>query len=352
MEINYRLNLQRQQAGEKPGSLKQSGALRPVFVDQRRVRQTAGAMPLPFSTGCETCRKESQPMEKVVVTGAKGGTGLSIVRVLREAGYQVLGIDLKPCDVLEEDYRQLDLQDGAGVHDAFAGATAVIHFGSLPTDSWTSWETAYRNLAVGGYHVLQAVANLQIPRVVLAGSPMVYGEYSRVPYLPLDEQTPQVPDGIYGAVKQNLESLAGHYARWHGVAIASLRPQRIVYEGSYEWRFRRFTETDAAAADSLWSYIDARDVATACLAWIKSDRTGFEAFNLAADDVCVATPTRQLLAKYYAQVSDLRCELHDAAGLVSCGKIKQMIGWQPQYTWRRMAAESEARNFPKTAPAR
>lgn len=274
------------------------------------------------------------------------------MRVLREAGYRVLGIDLKPCGFWEEDYRQLDLQDGAGVHDAFAGAEAVVHFGSLPTDSWTSWETAYRNLAVGGYHVLQAVANLRVPRLVLAGSPMIYGEYHRVPYLPIDEETPPSPDGIYGAVKQNLETLAGNYARWHGIAIASLRPQRIVYEGSYEWRFRKFTADDASAADALWSYVDARDVATACLAWLQSNHAGFEAFNVAADDVCVATPTRQLLAAHYAHITDLRGDLQNEIGLVSCAKLKQMLGWRPRHTWREMAAESEAQNFPKTAPPR
>jgi nucleoside-diphosphate-sugar epimerase len=291
-------------------------------------------------------------MRKVVVTGAKGGTGPSIARVLREAGYEVLGVDLKPCDVLEQDYRQLDLEDGAGVHDAFAGAAAVVHFGSLPTDSWTTWETSYRNLALGGYHVLQAAANLKIPRVVLASSPSIYGEYVRAPYLPIDEQTPARPDGIYGAAKQNIETLAEHYARWHGLAIAALRPQRIVYEGSYEWRFRKFTENADAAADSLWSYVDARDVATACLAWLQSDRTGFEAFSVAADDVCVDVPTQQLIAKHCPHVTDLRGDLADQTGLVSCEKIKQMLGWRPLFHWRRMAAESEEQGFSKTAPSR
>ena len=284
--------------------------------------------------------------------GAKGGTGPSIVRVLREAGYHVLGVDLKPCGFWEQDYRQLDLEDGASVHDAFTGAEAVVHFGSLPTDTWTTWETAYRNLALGGYHVLQAAANQRIPRVVLASSPMIYGEYCRVPYLPIDEDTPAAPDGIYGAVKQNLETLAEHYARWHGMAIAALRPQRIVYEGSYEWRFRKFTVDDSAAADALWSYIDARDVATACLAWLQSDRIGFEAFNVAADEVCVHTPTRQLLAEYYAHITDLRGELPDHTGLVNCGKLKQMLGWRPQHNWRQMAAESESQNFPRVPPSR
>ncbi|MFM7161766.1 MAG: NAD-dependent epimerase/dehydratase family protein [Planctomycetaceae bacterium] len=291
-------------------------------------------------------------MQKVVVTGAKGGTGTAIVRVLREAGFHVLGVDLKPCGFWEQDYRQLDLEDGAGVHDALAGAVAVVHFGSLPTDSWTTWETAYRNLALGGYHVLQASANLKIPRIVLASSPMIYGEYHRVPYLPIDEDTPACPDGIYGAAKQNLETLAGNYARWHGLAIAALRPQRIVYEGSYEWRFRKFTETAKAAADSLWSYVDARDVATACLAWLQSDRTSFEAFNVAADDVCVDVPTRQLLAEYYSHITDIRQDHDGQRSLVNCEKLKRMLGWQPRYHWRAMAAESESQGFSKTMPVR
>lgn len=291
-------------------------------------------------------------MKKVIVTGAKGGTGISIVKAFRAAGYRVVGVDLKPCGFWEADYHQLDLQDGAGVHDVFAGADAVVHFGSYPTDSWTSWETAYRNLALGGYHVLQAAANLCIGRVVLAGSPMVYDSYQRQPYLPIDEQSPQAPEGIYGAVKQNLEQLAANYARWHGTAIASLRPQRIVYEGSYEWRFRQFTLDDGAAADDLWAYVDARDVASACLAWIESDRTGFQAFNVAADDVCVASPTRDLLRNYYSHVTDLRSDLSGRQGLVGCDKLKRMLGWQPQHHWQQMAAESEAGHFATQPPER
>jgi hypothetical protein len=98
--------------------------------------------------------------------------------------------------------------------------------------------------------------------------------------------------------------------------------------------------------------MDARDVATACLAWLQSDRTGFELFNLAADDVCVRTPSRQLLATHYPHVTDLRGELAGRAGLVHCAKLKQMLGWKPVYHWQAMAAESEEKHFPHDPPAR
>ena len=291
-------------------------------------------------------------MKKVVVTGAKGGTGISLVRVFREAGIEVLGVDLKPCDIAETGYCQVDLQDGAAVHDVLAGADAVVHFGSLPTDSWTSWETAYRNLALGGYHILQASANLGIQRIVLASSPEIYGDYHQVAYLPIDENSLAKPPSIYGAVKQNIETLAAHYVRWHDMAIAAMRPQRIVYEGSYEWRFRKFTLNDNAAEDALWSYVDGRDVATACLAWIESERDGFETFNIAADDVCVTTPTRDLLHEFYPHIQDIRGELSGRTGLVDCSKLKELLGWHPRHQWQAMADESTAHQFSKIAPPR
>lgn len=291
-------------------------------------------------------------MKKVVITGAKGGTGVSIVKLFRQAGYRAFGVDLKPCAFAERDYVQLDLENGAGVHDALAGAYAVVHFGSLPNDTWTTWEAAYRNLSLGGFNVLQACANLGVRRIILAGSPMVYAPYAEHSYLPVDENSPQGPTSIYGAVKQNLEALAQNYSRWHGLAICSLRPQRIVYEGSYEWRFRKYTLDDLAAADNLWAYVDARDVAAACLAWVESDLAGFEAFNVAADDVCVSTPTRDLLRQYYPQLADVRGDLFDRSGLINCQKIKTLLGWRPSHSWQEMAAESESRQFSRDAPLR
>ena len=47
-------------------------------------------------------------MGRIVVTGAKGGTGASIVDVLRERGYAVLRTGLLPS--VEGDFKQCDLR--------------------------------------------------------------------------------------------------------------------------------------------------------------------------------------------------------------------------------------------------
>jgi len=45
---------------------------------------------------------------------------------------------------------------------------------------------------------------------------------------------------------------------------------------------------------------------------------------------------------YYPQVTDLREELAGQTSLVSCRKIKRMLGWRPRWNWRDIRAESEA----------
>ena len=126
-------------------------------------------------------------MKRIVVTGAKGGTGVSICKVLRAAGYEVLGIDLKPVEFGESGYARHDLLDGAGLHDLLAGADGVVHFGSYPTDAWSSWSEAFRNVTVGGFSIYQACANLGIKRIALASS----GTFPRTP---LRDSAPETPD--------------------------------------------------------------------------------------------------------------------------------------------------------------
>lgn len=280
-------------------------------------------------------------MRRVVVTGAKGGTGRSLVDVLRRSGYDVLGVDVLPVGPTEEGYVRHDILEAGGLHDILAGAAGVVHFGSYPTDSWTSGSEAFRNVLMGGFNVFQACANLGIKRIVYASSIEGYGDLFAQPSLPVTEESPQVPRSLYGSAKVLLERSAADFCRWHGMSIAALRLGRIVYERCFDWRLRRHTDSDASAADVLWSYVDARDVATACQAWLESDAQGFSAFNVAADDVCVHTPTRTLLAEHYAQVAVAEGTCQGRRCPYDNSKLKAALGWQPQYNWQALRAEAD-----------
>ena len=280
-------------------------------------------------------------MKKIVVTGAKGGTGISIVKLLREAGYEVLGIDVKPVGPTEEGYVRHDILDGAGLHDLLAGADGVVHFGSYPTDAWTSSSEAFRNVVLGGYNVFQACANLGIQRIAWASSMEVYGDPKHQPHFPVTEESPLLPHGIYGAAKVMVERLAADYCRWHGLAIAGFRLGRIVYEGSFEWRLKPYIDSVEAAARVMWCYVDARDVAVACRLWLESDLEGFRPFNVAAEDVCLEIPTRQLLAAAFPHM-DLRAPFDGHQCPFDSSALRRTLGWKPRYDWRRIRDEAEA----------
>lgn len=280
-------------------------------------------------------------MKRIVVTGAKGGTGRSIVSVLRAAGYDVLGVDSQPADVSDTAFVRLDLRDGAGLNDVFAGADGVVHFGSFPTDTWSSATEAFHNLMVGGFNVLQAAANTRVSRLVMASSIMVYGDMLQQPRLPITEESPLAPQSIYGSSKRLLEDLAADYCRWHGMSVAAFRLGRIVYEGCFDWRLKKHTESDASAVSVLWCYVDARDVGTACQAWLESDRQGFEPFNVAADNVCVETPTRTLVRQFFPHLGDLPAGIGDQQTPFDNGKLRRLLGWQARHDWRMLRSEYE-----------
>jgi len=276
-------------------------------------------------------------MKRIIVTGAKGGTGRSLVEVLRGAGHTVIGVDRLPWDGLEADYVQLDLRDAAGINDVFAGADGVVHFGSPPCDTFLSTTEAFHMLTVAGFNVFQAAQNVGIRRVAWASSIEVYGNLAAHTKLPITESSPLSPPGIYGASKVLLENLACDFCRWSNMSIAGFRLTRIIYDtpGGRD-KLKRFTNTQSFGADCLWSYIDARDVATACQAWIDSDVQGAEVFNLGVDNVHAEVPTRQLLKAHGYDHLQCPAEWGEHQTLFSSRKIQTMLQWQPKFDWKQI----------------
>jgi nucleoside-diphosphate-sugar epimerase len=275
-------------------------------------------------------------MKKIIVTGAKGGTGTSIVQVLQERGYEPVRIDLHPWT--NDDglgYIQLDLRDAAGVNDVFAGADGVIHFGSTPGDAWFSTTEAYHQVATAGFNVFQAAKNVGIKRIAWASSIETYGDFKSHLALPVTEASPLAPPGIYGTSKILLERLAQDYCRWHGMSIAGFRLSRIIYDNAYgRTKLQQFVADEGMGNDCLWSYVDARDVATACIAWLESDYQGAEVFNLAAANVHQEINTVDLLKKHgYENFSVPPLDAPDET-LFSTAKIRTLLGWKEQYDWR------------------
>lgn len=275
-------------------------------------------------------------MPRIVVTGAAGGTGASIVTGLHDCGCDVVPTDLRPwTPESPPGYVQLDLRDAAGVNDLLAGADGLVHFGSPPADSMYSTTEAFHHVAVAGFNLFQAAANTGVTRVAWASSIEVYGNLTRHPSLPVTEQSPLSPPGIYGSSKLLLERLAIDFSTWHNIAFAGFRLARIIYDNpNGRTKLHRLAADPAMGADCLWAYVDARDVATACLAWLESERPGAEVFNLAAANIHLEADTPVLLQEHgYGHLAAPQLETADSTPF-STSRVREMLGWNERYDWR------------------
>ena len=141
----------------------------------------------------------------VLVTGATGAVGPSVVRACQEAGYSVrtLSVDGPGAAVMPPgvDVHVGDVCDDRAVRNAVAGADIVIHLAALLHQFGKSamLEPQYERINVGGTeNVASAAAAEGVRRVVFFSTIAVYGPSSGQL---IDEKTPPHPDTTYGQTK-------------------------------------------------------------------------------------------------------------------------------------------------------
>ncbi|TDF95810.1 NAD-dependent epimerase/dehydratase family protein [Paenibacillus piri] len=284
-------------------------------------------------------------MEKktIIVTGGSGKAGVWIVKHFIEHNYEVINLDWKlPAEPLCRTII-VDLNDLGQVHNALAPFSGrnrskvegIVHFAAIPQAFTHPNDVCFRNNVMNTYNILEAAANLDIDKVVLASSESSYGivfagEFFAPHYLPLDEAHPQLPEDSYGLSKVVNELTAEAFHRRTGMQVVSFRLGNILVPESYAAIRANFADTESRKR-ILWSYIDARDVAAACRLALEKDGLGARAMILAADDTSSDRTTKQLIERHLPQVRELRAPLEGRASLLSNALVKQLLGWKQQY---------------------
>ncbi len=178
----------------------------------------------------------------VLVTGATGAVGPSVVRACQAAGYSVrtLSIGIPGGDVLPPavDARVGDVCDGQAVRSAVAGVEVVVHLAALlhQYESEAGLGPRYERVNVGGTeNVVRAAVAEGVRRVVFLSTIAVYGPSSgRL----IDENTPPRPDTLYGRTKLAAEQ-AVLSATTDGQPVGTVLRAAAVYGSRVKGNYRR-----------------------------------------------------------------------------------------------------------------
>lgn len=277
---------------------------------------------------------------RIAVTGASGKLGTVVVNELREAGHDVVGLDV--VGTRGAGFVQVDLTDYGqtvdalqGVNDQHDGLDAVVHLAAIPAPGIRSDVATFHNNIAVTFNVLWAAIRLGITRIVTASSETVQGLPFNVPppYIPVDEAYAARPESVYSLVKHLEETLEKELVRWHPeVSLTALRFSNVMVPADYA-EFPSFDADAARRKWNLWSYIDARDGAAVIARALEVAPAGFDHFLIAAGDTVMSRPNAELVAEVFPDV-EVRGELGVNASLFSTAKAQRLLGWTPRHSWR------------------
>lgn len=213
---------------------------------------------------------------KVLVTGANGFVGRTIVDLLRQRGDTVLAL-VRPGHAMPVETREVTAWTEDALTKATAGAEAIIHAASLVhrRDALLADYVAFN--VDGTNALLRAATKNRIERFVFVSSLKVYGE---APTGIIHEDTPLLADLPYAVTKRQSEAAVLAASRDFARGSAALRLAPVFGIGDkgnvrqmikHASRRTLFVPGDGSTRKSL---VHVGLVARACLAALDSNATG------------------------------------------------------------------------------
>jgi len=299
---------------------------------------------------------------RVLVTGATGLVGSSLVRCLLSADAEVHALVLPEpepeSDLLRSGrlarirVHEGRLEDPAAVAAAVEAARPrfVFHLGAQPlvglarAHPVATFEANVR----GTWALLEACRTMSEPPIVaVASSDKAYGASAKLPYVETDPLAGSEP---YEASKAITDILAQTYARSYGLPTRIARCGNIYGIGDWNWsrivpgtiRSLLRGERPVLRSDGtpVRDYIHVDDVVAAYLALATADLAPGEAFNfssgerLTVREVVDAVTSAVGVALQPVVLNEARGEI--AAQYLDSSKARTTLGWKP----RRRLGES------------
>ncbi len=160
---------------------------------------------------------------RVLLTGAAGAIGRTLLTGLADRGHEVIGVDLLPApEGHDGPWHTADCTDADAVHDVFEAAgplDAVVHLAGIPTES--SLPAALTSHVTSTGVLLDAMVTHVVSRIVYASSNHAVGRTPRTDLLGVD--VPLRADTFYGVGKVAAEALLHLYVDRYGLDAVACR---------------------------------------------------------------------------------------------------------------------------------
>ena len=160
-------------------------------------------------------------MQKILVTGAAGGIGTRLRKLMKGMYPSIRWSDIRKPDDLaaDEDFAVADLAELGAVEKIVSGVEGIVHLGGYSVEG--PWSTILNSNIVGCYNLFEAAYRAGVKRVVFASSNHAMGFYPRTQTIGVNVTVR--PDSRYGISKAFGEAVGAFYADKHGLRVTCLR---------------------------------------------------------------------------------------------------------------------------------
>ncbi|WP_438388953.1 NAD-dependent epimerase/dehydratase family protein [Actinopolyspora saharensis] len=306
---------------------------------------------------------------RVLVTGSAGHLGEALIRVLRERGREVVGLDVEDSsftDVVGS------IADRETVRRVLRGVEAVLHTATLHKPHVGSHDRqAFVDTNVTGTLVLlEEAAAAGVESFVFTSTTSAFGRaLTPGPGRPaawITEDVTPVPKNVYGVTKTAAENLCELVHRERGLPVVVLRTSRFFPELDDDAEVRaHYADANVKANEYLHRRVDVQDVVDAhLLAAQRAPELGFGRYVISAttpfgpDDLPelgrdAAAVVRRLFPEVDREYARLGWALFPRLDRVYVNeRARTELGWTPRYDFRHVLDSIAADEDPRSPLAR
>lgn len=280
-----------------------------------------------------------ETLKSVLVTGAAGLLGRSVIAELRSRGLAVTALDLQEPAGAEPDRVVLgNADDIEAVRDALSGIDAVIHLAARRSPRLGTAQQVFCGNTSATFNVLEQAGAAGVRRAVIASSYSVTGlpfagSVRHPGYLPIDEHLPAQIEDPY-ALSKKVDELSSELMWWrHRLSVVAIRfPFLGRLDSELPERAARIADDPSFAATEFWAYLETRDAATACVQGLLEPPPGHHVVCIAAPNTLAPYPTEELLDRYHPDVQR-RTVFPDRSAPINASKAEALLKWSAKHLW-------------------